>query len=496
MINRQEWLKANGFILDPFLLESFHAETDLLLIEDLFVESYVDMDDATLLFGLADIFEDSYIPGSRFIFSKSGGGKTGIIKRIHWENKGVDLFIDKPRVLVIDYADHGYSLKESSISCHINRIISLVTSALDIKKLSDNRKSFNGRSPKLALKRLVTLSEQLGYKGICILVDNIDVESYEKILPLALNTELNKIKGLSIKFFIPEELFFLGQQTLPFREFKPYILQWDEKKLVEVLSQRLSLCLKRELNLRTMLPGISSLCDVDISETIQNYFINVGKLLGPGGMWEFGYYLLEEHTKSSELTTELIGEKAYVYARLRMTESLLKRIAPIDYGLVEYFQDKYEQILKRSVYRDTKAKVFLCCINKDQDDVYRLLYKALESESYKPLMIHLDTLPGENLHSAIDRMIEDAEFFLPCFSVHTLKKKSDKFYYALSLAMEKQREYPGHRIYIIPTLIGRCKLTDYQLKQIRPLELSKKDFFFDLVRALEKGIKPVRNNQL
>jgi hypothetical protein len=213
-------------------------------------------------------------------------------------------------------------------------------------------------------------------------------------------------------------------------------------------------------------------------------------------MWEFGYYLLEEHTKSAEIPTELIGEKAFIYARLRMTESILKRIAPIDYGLVEYFQDKYEQILKRSVFRDTKAKVFLCCINEDRDDVYRLLYKPLESESYKPLMIHLDTLPGENLRSAIDRMIEDAEFFLPCFSVRTLKKKSDRFYYALMRAKEKQQEYPEHCIYTIPTLIGNCKLTDVQLRQIRPLELSRKDFFYDLMRALEKGNKPGRNNEL
>jgi len=493
LINRQDWLDTHGFIRDPFMFDALHAESDSLLLGDSWVEAYVDPRDAGLLYG--DLVGDYYIPGSRFIFSKSGGGKSSIRKKIQFESQPMDLFVNKPKALVIDYVDHNYSLKESSIWHHIDRIFSIAISGPELSPANLNKKKLlDTRSPKTALKHFVAVCEDLGFKGIYILVDSLDIQAFEKILPLALNTELNKIKGLVIKFFISENLFFLGQQILPFREFRPYILRWQEDELSKLLSQRLSLCSESDLRIRTPLPGISYLCNFSLSGAVQNYFIEIGKLFGPGAMWEFGYYLLEEQTKFADQSTDLIGDLAFANARLRMSDSILKRDMPIDYNLIIYFQKKYKDILKTFTVQKSKAKLFLSCIPEDQDAVYELLFKPLESENYKPMMAQLNTSPGENWRNAITRMVEETEFFIPCYSANTLQS-ADIFHYALRLAKDRQQNYPDDWIYIIPALIDKCTIADNEIKKLRPLYLGEEEYFLLLLKALDKGIKLERRKK-
>ncbi len=487
LLNRQIWLKANGFERDPFLRESFHAETDTLLIEDLWLESYVDMPDAKLLIG--ELIGDYYIPGSRFIFSGYGGGKSGIRKRIHLESEKVDLFEDKPKVLVVDYTKHDYPIKESSVRHHVNRIVSLAEAVLNENKERFSNKTLTcGGSPKSMLKKLLAICEDLGYKGIYILVDDLNIQTYEKILPLALSTDLNKIKGVIIKFFIPEDLLLLAQLTLPFQEFKPYVLRWKEKELSQILSQRLLLCLRLDIKLRTSIPGISFLCDVSLSTTIQDYFISIGKVGGPGIMWKFGYYLFEEHIKNIEQVTDLINNLAFEKARLRLFDDLLNINKPVDYSLIEDLQNKYRDVLKKSASHGTKAKVFLCCIPEDREVVYNLLYKPLETENYRPQMIELEISPGENWKYVMEKMIEESDFFLPCFSTKTFKKKS-QFHAALDFAKEANRDMPMEWIFIIPTYIENCNISDSELKKLSFLDLNNKDFFLTLLKSLEKGMK-------
>jgi hypothetical protein len=490
LFNRREWLETQGFRYDPFLPESFHAETDSLLVNNFLAESYVDMKDASLLIG------DFYIPGSRFIFAKSGGGKSSIRKRIHIESNKVDLLGSKP-VLVVDYIDHGYPVKETSIWHHTNRIVSLVEAALNNSKIHMDRKNLlDMRSPKSTFKKMVRQCDKLGYKGVYILIDNINIQSFEKILPLALNTELNRIKGLVVKIFIPEELFTLGQQTLPFQEFAPYILQWEESELEKILRQRLSLCLNPMLQLRTSLPGIASLCTVDISDTVQNQFINIGKFTGPGGMWEFGYHLLEEFIKLAESEADLINELAFDNARLRMFDTILNRNHFIDYGLIEDLQNKHKDILSSSsTYRGNKAKIFLCCIPGDHDIVYNILFKPLESENYKPLMMNLNTMPGEKYRKVANRLVGEADYFIPCFSNNSLKKP-DMFHYALRLAKERQQNNPDDWIFIIPALLDKCTITDTEVEKLKPLDLGDEEFFSYLLKSLEKGIKLKKGKKL
>ena len=75
---RLDWLMAKGFVRDPFMSQSYYADSDALFdLQGL--PTYVESIDTDLLVG------NSNAPGYYFIFSQPGGGKSSLRKRIHLE---------------------------------------------------------------------------------------------------------------------------------------------------------------------------------------------------------------------------------------------------------------------------------------------------------------------------------------------------------------------------------------------------------------------------
>ena len=481
MSDLQYWLTFNGFLDNPFLLESFHAETDYLLGHSLIGE-YVERDDINLLIGSFDA------AGYRLIFSKPGGGKSGIRMQTHWKYENIDQFSEKPRALILDYVQHNYLLGEATSSHHVNRIICLAETILD-KKFAKEKRLLK-KSPRIALESLVqTVRKEFGYEGIYVLVDNIDSQSFEKILPLVLSTDLFDVEGLIPKFFVPDNLMLAAQSASAFRVSPPYYLQWNENDLLKILDQRLVGFLDSKFRSSTVVPGVSFLCEGHISEDVQNCFIKIGVYGGgPGAMWEFGNLLIEEHMKQAPRKTDLINNNSFSKARLKLFDRLLKFDPALNKLINENLDRKFNNSLRASARVKPKATVFLHCIEENEEEVYQILYQALEAENYRPWMASKDIIAGEKRRLSIENALNGSDFFIPCLSSQSVVARNE-FQRYLKLALDKyQNEMLSKDIFIIPFLVDKCDIP-IELKELGYIDRNNRDFFITLLKSLEKGMK-------
>src|SRR5437763_11890236 len=70
----------------------------------------------------------------------------------------------------------------------------------------------------------------------------------------------------------------------------------------------------------------------------------------------------------------------------------------------------------------TPPQVFIAYVKEDEPEAARL-YADLEAVGFGPWMDVRRLLPGQNWPGAIERAIERSDFFVACFSSHSVKKK-------------------------------------------------------------------------
>lgn len=483
-LNRQNWLKAKGFPIDPFDENSFHAETDPLLnfttpLNSRNVSSYIDRGDIDSLVG------DFESPGYRFIFSKFGGGKSGLRKRIHHKYESYDgtqsLGI-KQRALIVDYIEHVYPPDEADIHHHVSRIIDFVYVALNKAPLNDEERLVVYQSPKQALLNLVQTCKEFEYDGIYVLVDNLDTQSFEKILSLAHNTNRLNIKGFIIKFFFPENLFFLSQATLQFVKSPPYFLGWSEEDLSQILNQRLTTCLDPAFQVASMKP-MGVLFDQRLGETIEDVMIKLGMFgNSPRLMWQLGNYLLDEYIKT---TTAYRGYEFFAKAQIRLFDDILISDMTIGHKL----ESNIDFLLKSGKRRPKpKVKIFICCDSQYEQIVHDGLYQELKAENYIPWM-EGDIFAGQDTDFVINSKIKEADFFLACLSSQSENERG-LFRREISLALNKWERLGLLKtdIFIIPLRLEECGIPD-ELKRFEHIDFFSKNYRSKLFMALKEGMK-------
>lgn len=469
VLNRQEWLNANGFAKDPFELESFRAETDPWL-NSLDFSAYWDWENINSLIG------DFDFPGYRFIFSAEGGGKTSVRKRIHFQYNKAQFSDSKPKALVIDYLDHSYPDNKIDVYHHVKRIIYQAEMILGTNLRQE--KKLVRRFPYTALKKLIETShEKFGYSGIFVLVDNIDYISFYKIKSLASSIRLFNLKGFIIKFFIPQKLLYLSQSELPLSKIPNYLLEWREKELLLTLQQRLIACLHSDLSANQNMQPISLLSKNELSNSLISNFVKLGAIANnPRVMWQFGHYLIEEHLASNGVdfrATDLIGYDAVARAYLKLLNDFQESKMTIRLGESYLDQNFVPQHHTKSRGKSGfRLRVFLCYEERYEKAIYDDLYFKLNSKNYEPWMAKYDILPGANREFEIRNAIQDAAVFLLCLSSKSMEEYGD-FQEAIKLARKKQNRMPSNQIFIIPLRLEDCEVPG-ELADLYPI-----DWFLD-----------------
>jgi hypothetical protein len=486
LLSRQAWLKANGFVLDPFLPEAFHAETDQLLISGGLL-SYVDRKDNDLLTGVINDYANADLDnrGYHFIFSQPGGGKSSLRKRIHSLYDVSELLGEIPQILIIDYVDHSYSTDEAEIYHHVQRIIALAEKKLEVD--FSEEKAIGRKSPIQALKKLVKTCRKYGTLRIFLLVDDVDVQSFKKIESLAGTRELFGISGLIVKFLFPESLFLLAQLALPFDDFPPYFITWGKNELSQVLNQRLIACLHPDYGKFSGVPLISFLVDGYLAATVEERLTKIGELSNsPRLMWQLGNYLLDEHIgrTSMKKKVDLINHEVFAQARLKLFDDIIASDMAIGYKLYGETDKKSRRIHRLPNSARQKANVFISYAEEDESLLNdSRLYEELLLKNFKPWM-RREIFPGEDPEIAIKSAINKSDFFLLCLSSKSNRERGF-FQKEIRLAKDIQDGMNDNDIFMIPVRLMRCNLPD-------GLKLWPVDWFMEsqreqLFAAFEEG---------
>ena len=105
---------------------------------------------------------------------------------------------------------------------------------------------------------------------------------------------------------------------------------------------------------------------------------------------------------------------------------------------------------------ENRPCVFLAYVSEDAAKVERLS-EILEAAGFDAWMDRLKLLPGQNWPRAIERAIENADFFVACLSRHAVNKRSC-FQGEMRFALDCARRMPFDQVYFVPARLENCSV--------------------------------------
>jgi hypothetical protein len=106
-----------------------------------------------------------------------------------------------------------------------------------------------------------------------------------------------------------------------------------------------------------------------------------------------------------------------------------------------------------------------------EDGVMALrLYQAFEAAGYQPWLDREKLMPGQNWPRSIERAIEVADFFVPCFSRRSAIKRG-AFHAELRWALECATRVPLDDIFILPVRLEPCHIPKLLTRSVQYLDL-------------------------
>ena len=99
-------------------------------------------------------------------------------------------------------------------------------------------------------------------------------------------------------------------------------------------------------------------------------------------------------------------------------------------------------------------QVFIAYGREDEHLAVRL-YEDLDRAGFNPWIDLRKLLPGQNWPRAIEAAIDGADFFVPCFSGKSVRKKGG-FQSEIRYALDCARQVPLDEIYIVPVRLDEC----------------------------------------
>ena len=124
-------------------------------------------------------------------------------------------------------------------------------------------------------------------------------------------------------------------------------------------------------------------------------------------------------------------------------------------------------------------QVFIAYV-KEESAAAERLYGALEAAGFSPWLDTRKLLPGQNWPRAIESAIENADFFVACFSARSVSKKGG-FQAEIRYALDCARRVPLEDVFIVPVRLNACRVP----RSIER-ELQYVDLFPDWQRGVER----------
>ncbi|HYA15833.1 MAG TPA: toll/interleukin-1 receptor domain-containing protein [Bryobacteraceae bacterium] len=105
-----------------------------------------------------------------------------------------------------------------------------------------------------------------------------------------------------------------------------------------------------------------------------------------------------------------------------------------------------------------RARVFISYAREDSAAAVRL-FKALEKQGYAPWLDRRKLLPGQDWPRRIDDAIASSDFFIPCFSKRSVRKRG-AFQAEIRLALDCARRMPLDEVFLIPVRLDDCRVPE------------------------------------
>lgn len=131
-------------------------------------------------------------------------------------------------------------------------------------------------------------------------------------------------------------------------------------------------------------------------------------------------------------------------------------------------------------------QVFIAYVVEDFDLAKRV-FDALRDAGCSPWLDKEKLLPGQNWPRAIDRAIEIADAFVPCFSPRSIAKRGP-FQAELRYALDCARRRPLDDSFVIPVRLEKCEVP----RKIRD-QVQYVDLFPDWQRGMRRLIRAVKH---
>lgn len=128
----------------------------------------------------------------------------------------------------------------------------------------------------------------------------------------------------------------------------------------------------------------------------------------------------------------------------------------------------------------TAPQVFVAYAVEDLE-LARRLCDALQAAGFSPWLDKMKLLPGQNWPRAIERAIEMADAFVPCFSRRSVAKRG-QFQSELRYALECARKRPLEETFLVPVRFEDCTV---------PRRISENVQYVDVFPDWEKGMTRV-----
>jgi hypothetical protein len=129
---------------------------------------------------------------------------------------------------------------------------------------------------------------------------------------------------------------------------------------------------------------------------------------------------------------------------------------------------------------DTAPRVFIAYVAEDTQRALRLA-DSLAAAGIRPWIDRRKLLPGQDWRGCIERAIDCADFFVPCFSRRATRKRG-QFPYELRYALRCADRMPLDDLFIVPVRLEECEVPTRIRSQIQ---------YVDLFPDWESGVRKV-----
>jgi hypothetical protein len=135
-------------------------------------------------------------------------------------------------------------------------------------------------------------------------------------------------------------------------------------------------------------------------------------------------------------------------------------------GIGQFLRDPAGDVLFQPV---SAPRVFISYVLEDRSSAERL-YTDLTDAGFHPWMDTHDLFPGQDWHQAIARAIRLADFFVPCFSSLSVRKRGT-FQRELRYALGCNQDFPLEDSLLMPVRFDACDVPRRVASQFQYVDL-------------------------